>query len=96
MMTAPRTVFARLPAEKQDRLRGSRKRLKLARLLLEELPEVGRGDGMTVLEMTYATGYDRVDVGNALRLLRDLELVERSGGRQAGQWSLVPPRPYRR
>lgn len=86
-MSGP-TRFAQLPRDVQDRLRGTARRLRLARLLVEVLPVANDPlDGLTQLELVTLTGYDRVDVGNALALLRELEVAARAGGK-VGRWSL--------
>jgi DNA-binding IclR family transcriptional regulator len=83
------TRLADLPLRVRHRLVGPARRRVLARELLQRLP--ANGEPMTIHELSALTGFDRVDVANALRLLLELRLVTREGTK-VGQWALTRAR----
>lgn len=85
--------YVRLDNAAQERLRGTEKRLVLARMALDILPDYGHEDmGVTIRDVAQLTGYDRVDVANAMNLLKELDLVVRVGNRRNVQWFANPAR----
>jgi predicted transcriptional regulator len=84
-MTMRDTRFARLPEAVKDTLRGTSKRRRCARLLLEALSD----DPLTTMDLSLLTGFDRDDVRNALRVLEDAGLARRAVSHR-GAWLVNP------